>query len=86
MHRKSKTNMLSKLKFVGKVLSNTITGKERFSLKYLCEYELKHVSITLTRDDFIMPIFRKRNGGVNFDFFFFQNRQFFGTEKNRRNN
>lgn len=62
-------------------MSNTITGKERFSLKYLCEYELKHVSITLTRDDFIMPIFRKRNGGVNFDFFFFQNRQFFGTEK-----
>ena len=70
MHQKSKTNMLSKLKLVGKVLSNTVTGKERFSLKYLYEYELKHVSITLTRDNFIMPIFRKRNGDVNFDSFF----------------
>ena len=70
MHQKSKTNMLSKLKLVGKILSNTVTGKERFSLKYLYEYELKHVSITLTRDNFIMPIFRKRNGDVNFDSFF----------------
>ena len=26
--------------------------------------------LTLTKDDFIMPKFRKRNGDVNFDFFF----------------
>ena len=48
MHRKSKTNMLSKLKFVGKVLLDTVTGKEWFSLKYLYKYKLKHITITLT--------------------------------------
>ena len=48
MHWKSKTNMLSKLKFVGKVLLDTITGKEWFSLKYLYKYKLKHITITLT--------------------------------------
>ena len=55
MHRKSKTNILSKLKFGGKILLDTATGKERFSLKYLCEYKLKHLIITLRKDDFIMP-------------------------------
>ena len=30
MHQRSERNMLSKLKFVGKVLSNTITGQEQF--------------------------------------------------------
>ena len=45
MYEKSKTNMLSKLKFIGKVLPNTITSCERFSLKYLYEYELKHITI-----------------------------------------
>ena len=74
MHRKSKTNILSKLKFVGKILLDTATGKERFSLKYLCEYKLKHLIITLRKDDFIMPKFRKAGKGANFDFLFFQNR------------
>ena len=57
MYRKFKTNMLSKLKFVGKVLTDTVTDKEQFSLKYLYEYELKHITIILTKDDFIMPKF-----------------------------
>ena len=51
--------MLSKLKFVRKVPSYTITGKEWFSLKYLYEYELKCVTVTLTKDDFIVPKFKK---------------------------
>ena len=57
MYKKFKTNMLSKLKFVGKVLTDTVTDKEQFSLKYLYEYELKHITIILTKDDFIMPKF-----------------------------
>ena len=57
MYQKFKTNMLSKLKFVGKVLTDTVTDKEQFSLKYLYEYELKHITIILTKDDFIMPKF-----------------------------
>ena len=57
MYRKFKTNMLSKLKFVEKVLTDTVTDKEQFSLKYLYEYELKHITIILTKDDFIMPKF-----------------------------
>ena len=57
MYRKFKTNMLSKLKFVGKVLTDTVTDKKQFSLKYLYEYELKHITIILTKDDFIMPKF-----------------------------
>ena len=76
MHERSKTNMLSKLKFVRKV-----TGKERFSLKYLYENELKHITVTFIKEDFIMPKFRKRNGGAILDFFFFKNRRFFNTEK-----
>ena len=74
MHQRSKTNMLSKLKFVGKVLSGTVTSKERFSLKYLYEYKLKHVTVTLTKDNIIMPKLRKASKGANFRFFFFQNR------------
>ena len=62
--------MLSKPKFIGKVLSNTITGHEQFSPIYLHEYELKHITITLTKDDFILPKFRKRNESLIFDFFF----------------
>ena len=61
---RSKTNMLSKLKFVRKVQSNTVTGKERFSLKYLYEHELKHFTITLTKDDFIMPKFKIDDSSV----------------------
>ena len=57
MYQKFKTNMLSKLKFVGKVLTDTVTDKEQFSLKYLYEYELKYITIILTKDDFIMPKF-----------------------------
>ena len=57
MYQKFKTNMLSKLKFVGKVLTDTVTDKKQFSLKYLYEYELKHITIILTKDDFIMPKF-----------------------------
>ena len=57
MYQKFKTNMLSKLKFVGKVLTDTVTDKEQFSLKYLYEYELKHITIILTKDDFIIPKF-----------------------------
>ena len=74
MCRKSKRNMLSKLKFVEKVLLDAVIGKERFSLKHLCKYELKHLIITLRKDDFIMPKFRKAGKGANFDFFSFQNR------------
>ena len=62
--------MLSKPKFIGKVLSNAIASREQFSLKYLYEYELKHITITLTKDDFILPKFRKRNESLIFDFFF----------------
>ena len=69
MHKRSKTNMLWKLRFIGKVLSSTITGHERFSVEYLHEYELKHITITLTKDDFILPKFWKRNGDLIFDFF-----------------
>ena len=69
MYRKFKTNMLSKLKFVGKVLTDTVTDKEQFSLKYLYEYELKHITIILTKDDFIMPKFWNAGKGANFDFF-----------------
>ena len=61
---KDKKNMLSKLKFVRKVQSNTVTGKERFSLKYLYEHELKHFTITLTKDDFIMPKFKIDDSSV----------------------
>ena len=57
MYQKFKTNMLSKLEFVGKVLTDTVTDKKQFSLKYLYEYELKHITIILTKDDFIMPKF-----------------------------
>ena len=57
MYQKFKTNMLSKLKFVGKVLTDTVTDKKQFSLKYLYEYELKHITIILTKDDFIIPKF-----------------------------
>ena len=57
IYQKFKTNMLSKLKFVGKVLTDTVTDKKQFSLKYLYEYELKHITIILTKDDFIMPKF-----------------------------
>ena len=57
MYQKFKTNMLSKLKFVGKVLTDTVTDKKQFSLKYLYEYELKHITIILTKDNFIMPKF-----------------------------
>ena len=70
MHERSKTNKLSKLKFVRKIPSNTATGKERFSLKYLSEDELKHITVTFIKDNFIMPKFRKRNGGAILDFFF----------------
>ena len=49
--------MLSKLKFVGEVLSDTVTDKEQFSLQHLYEYEQKHITIILTKDDFIMPKF-----------------------------
>ena len=55
--------MLSKLKFLGKVLSDTVTGTERFSFKYLYEYELKHITITLTKDNLIMPKFREAGKG-----------------------
>ena len=73
MHQRSKTNMLSKRKFFGKVLSNTITGREQFSLECLCKYELKHITITLTKDDFILPKFRKtKSRGLIFDFFSFK--------------
>ena len=64
--------MLSKLKFIGKVLSNTITGSQRFSLKYLYKCKLKHISVTLTKDDFILLNFRKRNESLIFDFFSFK--------------
>ena len=64
--------MLSKRKFFGKVLSNTITGREQFSLECLCKYELKHITITLTKDNFILPKFRKTNGALSFDFFSFK--------------
>ena len=64
--------MLSKLKFIGKVLSNTITGRQRFSLKYLYKCKLKHISVTLTKDDFILLNFRKRNESLIFDFFSFK--------------
>ena len=37
--------MLSKLKFIGKILSNIIPGRERFFPKYLYEYELKHITL-----------------------------------------
>ena len=72
MHQRSKTNMLSKLKFDGKVLSSIVTGKKRFSLKYLYEYELRHITITLIKGHFIMPKFRKAVKGANFDFFSFK--------------
>lgn len=72
MHERSKTNMLSILKFVRKVPPNIVTSKEKFSLKYLYEYKLKHITGTLTKYNFIMPTFRKRNGGVIFDFFSFK--------------
>ena len=39
--------------------------------------------LTLTKDDFIMPKFRKRNGDVNFDFFFCF--KIDGTKKNKNN-
>ena len=64
--------MLSKLKFDGKVLSSIVTGKKRFSLKYLYEYELRHITITLIKGNFIMPKFRKAVKGANFDFFSFK--------------
>ena len=69
MHERSKTNKLWKLKFVRKIPSNTATGKERFSLKYLSEDELKHITVTFIKDNFIMPKFRKRNGSAILDFF-----------------
>ena len=62
--------MLSKLKIIGKILSNKIPGRERFFPKYLYEYELKHITITLTKDDFILPKFRKTKAGVLFLTFF----------------
>ena len=66
-----KKSMLSKLKFIGKILSNIIPGRERFFPKYLYEYELKHITITLTKDEFILPKFRKtKSRGLIFDFFF----------------
>lgn len=73
------------LNFVRKVPSNTLTGKESFSLKYLYENELKHITVTFIKDDFIMPKLRKRNGGAILDFFFFKNSRFFSTDKNKRN-
>ena len=85
MHKRSKTDMLPKLKFVRKGLSNTVTGKERFSFKYLFECKLKHISITLTKDNFIMPKFRKRNGGVIFDFFSLKIDESLVSRKNKRN-
>ena len=66
MHQRSKTNMLSKRRFIGKVLSNTITGRAQFFLECLYKYELKHITITLTKDDFILPKFRKKNGASFF--------------------
>ena len=69
MPEKSKTNMLSKLKFVRKVPSNSVTGKEMFFFKYLYKDELKHISATFIKYNFIMPKFRKRNGGAILDFF-----------------
>ena len=67
MHERSKTNILSKLKFVRKIPSNTATGKERFYLKYLSEDELKHITVTFIKDKEMK--FRKRNGGAVLDFF-----------------
>ena len=85
MHERSKTNMLSKLKFVRKVPSNTVTGKERFSLKYLYENELKHFTVTFIKEDFIMPKFRKRNGGAILDFFSLKIDDSSILKKNKRN-
>ena len=67
---RSKTNVLSKLKFVRKVQSNTVTGKERFSLKYLYEHELKHFYHNLNKRRFY-------NAKI-------QNRRFFSAKKNKR--
>ena len=64
-----KQTCYQELNFVRKVPSNTVTGKERFSLKYLYENELKHITVTFIKDDFIMPKLRKRNGGAILDFF-----------------
>ena len=86
MHEKSKTNMLSKPKFIEKVLSNTITGRQRFSLKYLYKCKLKHITVTLTKDEFILLNFRKRNESLIFDFFSFKTDDPLVPKKKKRNN
>ena len=63
--------MLSELKFGRKVLSDTVTGKERFSVRYLYKNETEHITITLAKDSFIKPKFRKAGKDANFDIFSF---------------
>ena len=62
-HEKSKTNILKYLKFV-QVPVKFILGNKPFSLKYLYKYEGMHIITKLQKDDFFLPLFRKKAKGL----------------------
>ena len=56
------------LKIVGEKISSPLNLPDCLDF-YVYEYELKNVMTTLSKDDFVLPKKRKKNGGLISDIF-----------------
>ena len=63
-------NFLKGMQFVG-VRDCHLTLGYAFYEKFVYEFELKNVTKSISKFNFIMPNYRLKNGGVEFDFFTF---------------
>ena len=60
--------MLKNLRSLDRVLSSTLNPLSCFD-HFVYEYKLKNVTIILSKEDFILPKKKEKNGGLIYDLF-----------------